>query len=162
MKIALHILSFLTLFYLEHFSQQCFCLAFKRVTVLGLLCCSQLSVGLLVSSCDKSGLLCQNWQEHFPPHTATLATPEALPSHLPSHLSSAKPDLLCLRCCFSYLKRSTSPCKIYSEQKEATEDTTLVLAKFSAPLPVFLPNHKHFCQHHLHQSFTFCAPEQLS
>lgn len=95
-----------------------------------------------VTNLGFSANTCRN---NFSPHTAPLATPEALPSHLDSHLSSAKPDLLCFRCCFSYLKRSTAPCKIHSKKKEATEDTTLVLAKFSAPLPVFLPSHKPFC-----------------
>lgn len=90
------------------------------------------------------GFSAKTCRNSFSPHTAPLATPEALPSHLASHLSSAEPDLLCLRCCFSYFKRSTTPCKIHSEEKEASEDTTLVLAKFIAPLPVFLPNHNLF------------------
>lgn len=111
-------------------------------------------LGLSVSSCDKSGLLCQNLQEHLFSTHSSPGNVWGSTLTLSLSLSSAKPDLLCLRCCFSYLKMSTAARKIHSEEKEATEVTTLVLAKFSALLPVFLPNHKPFCHHRSHQSFT--------
>lgn len=154
---------FLLLLFLEHFSQQCSFLAFKRVTVLLFLWL------FLVFHCPLSQLLWQIWASLlklactlFLLHAHPPAMPRSLPSCLASCLSFAKSDLLCFRCCFSYFTWKGAQLLLTSILKEKRPLKTPVLAKLSAPLPFFLPHHKPFCHHHLHQSFTDCAPEQLS